>query len=774
MHVKTDRWARWLATTVWLVVALGCGSRPATGSAQLFGSIQQAASAADITRVVVTVSAPDISTRSEELVKTGGGWGGIIGEIPEGSSRTFSAEAFDASGTKRLAGQVSGVTITAGQTTVVALTLLEVNPPAPFDNTVPCIDSLTASAGAVVPGGSISLQAVVHDNDPGDTLTHAWTASAGSFSAPSSLSTTWTAPMATGPVTLTFTVTDSKGATASLSLTLQVQPGSGSASVSITFNTSPAISLVTASPAHVKVGEPTTVTATAADGEGNSLSYAWTAGCAGSWTDASSATARFTPSAQPAGDVCGNCPLTVTVTDGRGGQTTGTLRICVGTRPLPSVPPFLVSTYQSTATVPASGGVTFRVTAGDSQGGTLGFAWTASTGTLGTPASSATQSEVQWTPPPCLPGGAAPAITVTVTNAQGLSIAKTFTLSGGTACAPAGWSEVGPMASARTYHTATLLPSGQVLVAGGVGGGATLASAELYDPATRAWTPTAPMSSLRYGHTALLLPSGKVLVAGGANGQHIALSTAELYDPATGTWTATGSMLSPRYSHVMELLPSGKVLVASGYIDGIGPIATAEVYDPATGTWTATGAMAHPRYVAASAVLGSGKVLVTAGLGGNYLDNAEVYDPASGTWSPGGTLSVRRIFNTTTTLPSGKVLSVGGTTGVGVAGAELYDPATNTWSPAGAMLLPRQRHAATLLSSGKVLVTGGGYGDGADITGGAELYDPVTNTWTAAGAMSWARYHHTATLLGSGSVLVTGGNANGHGATHASANLYGP
>ena len=64
-------------------------------------------------------------------------------------------------------------------------------------------------------------------------------------------------------------------------------------------------------------------------------------------------------------------------------------------------------------------------------------------------------------------------------------------------------------------------------------------------------------------HTATLLLSGKVLVAGGSNGVD-SLSSAELYDPATGIWSNTGSLHSARESHTATLLPSGKVLVAGG------------------------------------------------------------------------------------------------------------------------------------------------------------------------------------------------------------------
>jgi hypothetical protein len=124
------------------------------------------------------------------------------------------------------------------------------------------------------------------------------------------------------------------------------------------------------------------------------------------------------------------------------------------------------------------------------------------------------------------------------------------------------WTATGSMGTARANHTATLLPSGKVLVAGGFNLSGVLSSAELCDPAAGTWTATGSLGTARQNHSATLLPSGKVLVVGGYNGSSGYLNSAELYDAAAETWTATGSMAFPRSAHTATLLATGKVLVA--------------------------------------------------------------------------------------------------------------------------------------------------------------------------------------------------------------------
>ena len=143
----------------------------------------------------------------------------------------------------------------------------------------------------------------------------------------------------------------------------------------------------------------------------------------------------------------------------------------------------------------------------------------------------------------------------------------------------------------RSSHTATLLPDGTVLVAGGVGGGGGLLTAEIYDVSRASWMSTGDMLEDRDSHTATLLRDGRVLVAGGFGlgpgghvGQSGLLGSAELFDPVTGTWSATVPMVEGREHHTATLLPDGRVLVAGGHVRGGQVLASAEAYAPMDGS----------------------------------------------------------------------------------------------------------------------------------------------------------------------------------------------
>jgi hypothetical protein len=351
------------------------------------------------------------------------------------------------------------------------------------------------------------------------------------------------------------------------------------------------------------------------------------------------------------------------------------------------------------------------------------------------------------------------------------------------------WTVTGDLHSApRADHTATLLPDGQVLVAGGGNDDTNMASAQLYHPEIGRWQRIGNMNHERRRHTATLLPNGQVLVTGGTPCGDIIgncppgpRGSAELYDPITTTWTDTGSFPFARWYHTATLLPNGQVLLAGGQAGNPrnpGENQTsAELYDPATGMWTATGSMsiAHSHHTAT--LLPSGQVLVAGGYSGSNALSAELYDPATGVWTPTGSLPVGRWDHTATLLPNGQVLVAGGIGTDGVthlASAELYDPSTGTWRETGSMAHERSSHTATLLPNGQVLVAGG-IGDCCPVPfwASAELYDPATGIWTETGSMATGRDLHTATLLPNGQVLVAGG-ANFPGGILRSAELYTP
>lgn len=287
------------------------------------------------------------------------------------------------------------------------------------------------------------------------------------------------------------------------------------------------------------------------------------------------------------------------------------------------------------------------------------------------------------------------------------------------------WSAAGSLVVARSYHTATLLANGKVLIVGGQGtGGSSLASAELYDPSANTWSVAASLSAARRAHAATLLANGMVLVTGGLGADNSAMHSAELYNPATNTWSAAGSLSVARSWHTQTVLANDKVLVAGGV--GSSFLSSAEIYNPVTNTWSSAGALVTGRGYHTASLLANGLVLVAAGVGNaeQRLRNAEFYNPVTNTWSATGSLTTGRNFNSMTLLPNGVVLVAAGFGDAGVlSSAELYDPTLGTWSAAGSLVSKRSRQKAVLLPDGTVLAVGGMSPANIGL-GSAELYLP--------------------------------------------------
>ncbi len=355
-----------------------------------------------------------------------------------------------------------------------------------------------------------------------------------------------------------------------------------------------------------------------------------------------------------------------------------------------------------------------------------------------------------------------------------------------------GWTPTGSMITPRTGFTATVLHDGHVLVAGGcadVNCTGILASAELYDPGTGRWTTTTPMTTPRNAFTATLLPSGNVLVAGGFDGTQM-LASAELYDTHHSTWRITSPMLTAREFHTATLLRDGTVLVAGGIdrmdsaraVESSAAESSTELYNPKTGQWSGSGNMTAARQRHMATVLPNGTVLVVRGCA-DYAcrrlpTSGEVYDPSTQKWRLSGPMRTQGYDGMATLLPNGTVLVAGGcandTCQPPLASADVYDWQTMTWTTTGRMTTPRDASTATVLPSGQVLVAGGCalyVTSSCRPLSSAELYDPSRGTWTATASMIMGRFGQTATLLPDGRVLVAGGNGSG---VLATAELYTP
>jgi hypothetical protein len=396
-----------------------------------------------------------------------------------------------------------------------------------------------------------------------------------------------------------------------------------------------------------------------------------------------------------------------------------------------------------------------------------------------------------------------------------------------------------PVGLPRTAHrdgTLTALPDGRALLAGGAdepSRGHWTAQCDVYDPATNTWTATGDLHAARRGHTATLLPDGRVLVAGGQGKGERPIAELELWDPKTGAWTIVDRLREPRSYHAAVLLPGSRVMFVGGtrgddvyvhFQNGTAAL-TAETWNATTSTWEAVFYPPRAYERPMITMLRDGRLVVAGGLDfTKALTSVEFWTPVAGRDPPwelappppapalalpsdmqdGSTLTLlangsalavggnnwqqlaarrwdaktaawvdvaihtARIHHIAALLLDGRVLVAGGvglipkSRGMTMAGprppsivtAEVFDPATGTFTPTGLPTRARDGAAAATLPDGRVLITGGG-------SAAAEVWTPRTGRFTAVPDMAVARARHTATRLRDGRVVVIGGDEKG-------------
>jgi hypothetical protein len=348
----------------------------------------------------------------------------------------------------------------------------------------------------------------------------------------------------------------------------------------------------------------------------------------------------------------------------------------------------------------------------------------------------------------------------------------------------AAWNNVPDMSVARTGASASALPDGRVLVAGGYDrrivqlpnptGQAFCcidiqilpqASTEIFNPTSASWTPGPNLAHGRFNHLAVALKDGRILVVGGTSGLNPAqpLATAE---PAAGKWLSAGSIGAARTQFTLTALADGRALVTGGVTaDGSAPLRSTMIYDPVANQWSPGPDLANARSGHAAGLLKDGRVLVTGGadlLG--RLASSELLNSAGSAWSPAGALHAARSDHFAVSLPNGHVLVLGGRGPTGaLKTAVQFDPAAagvaapdrapsgpGRWRLVAATPLQTYQQSANILADGRVLVLPSDSFESFK----AELYDPAADTWTTPIDRKTTGSSLLAAALGGGNVLL--------------------
>lgn len=310
----------------------------------------------------------------------------------------------------------------------------------------------------------------------------------------------------------------------------------------------------------------------------------------------------------------------------------------------------------------------------------------------------------------------------------------------------------------RAVHRATTLADGRVLFTGGCstagcGGFDQARASELFDPETQRFSPGPEMLSPRASGTATLLPDGRVLLAGGFPGEgRPPQDSAEVYDPATDTFTALEAMRQPRAEHTATVLPDGRVLLAGGRGDDGRPLTSTEILD--AGRFVAGPELSTPRAAHAAVAVGA-EILLVGGTSDGVRGLASTEVLRSGRWVAGPTMDTPRVKHAAVALPDRTVLVVGGSRDVEgttrLASTELLGPTTGRTLPGPDLSEPQYKldGAVAELPDHRIVIAGGSR---------VEVYDPVTGSITVTAEPAAPRRSFvTASVLADDVVLVAGG-----------------
>lgn len=302
--------------------------------------------------------------------------------------------------------------------------------------------------------------------------------------------------------------------------------------------------------------------------------------------------------------------------------------------------------------------------------------------------------------------------------------------------------EAPPMTVARTGHTATRVPNGDVVVVGGA------ATVERFSD-DAGWAPDPSLPDRLDGHTATVLRTGELFVIGGANAAGVTAKT-WLRNRDDLTWREGPSLRAPRRDHATHVLPDGRLLVFGGRGEDGSVLATTELLDTERGVWSLGAPMARARVGMGHALIPRGVVVVFGGEGadGAPLVETEFYVPGTDEWRAAGRMQTPRSRFGHALTPRGDILAMGGS--ATPSAAELFDSELGEWRSVGE---PGRLHEApTLFASNDWAI------NVVSEASMSDRYEPTMRGFVESASPNTAISGRVATALADGRVLLSGGS----------------
>jgi len=330
-----------------------------------------------------------------------------------------------------------------------------------------------------------------------------------------------------------------------------------------------------------------------------------------------------------------------------------------------------------------------------------------------------------------------------------------------------------PLPVARALHSATRLPDGQILVAGGLGADLKpLQDSWLYRLGDAQWRPGPTLPQAVFDHAALQTTFGLV-IAGGRNDHNAPLLQTLLLRDLTQGFEAKAPLMLPVAAGQLAQNLHGDVLFSGGYTANFKP-------NPLLMRWTGkqwqlVQSQAVPNQQANWSVHAQADGhWMLATMHGAYqltLPDAKVpAEPRSGSVYPRGNRNFSHVGSTNIELRDGRLLVVGGgMTGIPIATtfSEIVDPRTGRWQTTAPTQAAHLSSEAVRLNDGRVLLYGGisdGMFSGQQPTAhSAELFDPETMRWQTLPHLAFSDNERVeAKLQRDGSVLFVVSSDHNH------------